>query len=404
MKCQSFWLFDPSRRSLIGGVGGRRGRRRCRLRERRALPTTRTTARNTLGNRFSIRTRCAGVRRVSRAADPLHDVAEQKNRSGDDDPRRRAPRGGERLADDRLRSRSAARARDARACSASVAGSAERAFDARVTTRWPTAGSSAANMPVDVLVAHRGEHERARRAALRSEGRTRARRRRPGCARRRAAARGRPAAAADRGGPASRGCARPAAIACGGTRDAARVEHARAGAARRRRSRADGRRRRPTVDAVARRVRDRRESSSARRARARPRSMAAAASGSSAPDDDRHARLDDAGLLERDLAQRRAEILLVVEGDRRDRRRRSGDSDVGRVEPAAEADLEHGDVDAGAPEQLERDRGRHLEERRLHVERAVARAARRSRRARRRSAATERVRADRLAVDDEPLA
>ena len=41
--------------------------------------------------------------------------------------------------------------------------------------------------------------------------------------------------------------------------------------------------------------------------------------------------------------------------------------DVGGVEPAAEADLEHRDVDAGAAEQLEGDRGRDFEERRLRL-------------------------------------
>ena len=37
------------------------------------------------------------------------------------------------------------------------------------------------------------------------------------------------------------------------------------------------------------------------------------------PDDDRHARLDDAGLLARDLGQCRSEMLLVIQVNRRDR-------------------------------------------------------------------------------------
>ena len=45
--------------------------------------------------------------------------------------------------------------------------------------------------------------------------------------------------------------------------------------------------------------------------------------------------------------------------------------DVGGVEPAPEADLEHRDLDAGPTEQLEGDGRRHLEEGRLGRERAV---------------------------------
>src|SRR5207237_6746051 len=58
-------------------------------------------------------------------------------------------------------------------------------------------------------------------------------------------------------------------------------------------------------------------------------------------------RLDDARLLEGNLRQRVAELLRVVEADARD----DGDqrrADVGRVEASAEADLEHGDIDATA--------------------------------------------------------
>ena len=94
-------------------------------------------------------------------------------------------------------------------------------------------------------------------------------------------------------------------------------------------------------------------------------------------DHQRHARLGDAGLLERDLRQRVPEVSLVIErdrGDRGDRRRQ----DVGRVEAAAEADLDDGDIDRGALEDLERDRGRDLEERRRHRQRAARGRARRS--------------------------
>ena len=95
--------------------------------------------------------------------------------------------------------------------------------------------------------------------------------------------------------------------------------------------------------------------------RARPWRSRAAASARQAADHQRHAGLGDAGLLERDLRQRVAEMALVIERDRRDRgdRRRQH---VGGVEAAAEADLDDRDVDRGAPEDLERDRGRHFEE------------------------------------------
>ena len=92
----------------------------------------------------------------------------------------------------------------------------------------------------------------------------------------------------------------------------------------------------------------------AARRRRSDRSAAARVRIAAVADDHRHARLDDAGLLDRDLAQRRAEVLLVIEGDRRDRGRPPGRHDVGGVEPAAEADFEHRHLDAGAAEQLER--------------------------------------------------
>ncbi len=85
-------------------------------------------------------------------------------------------------------------------------------------------------------------------------------------------------------------------------------------------------------------------------------------------DDDRDAGFDDARLLERDRLERRSEIELMIERDRRDRAHRRRD-DVGRVEPAAEADFDDGDVDLRSAKQLERDGGRHFEEGRLDFER-----------------------------------
>ena len=57
------------------------------------------------------------------------------------------------------------------------------------------------------------------------------------------------------------------------------------------------------------------------------------------PDDDRNARLGDAGLLEGDRRQRVAEMTLVIERDRGDRCY-VGVSDVGGIEPAAEPDFD----------------------------------------------------------------
>ncbi len=57
-------------------------------------------------------------------------------------------------------------------------------------------------------------------------------------------------------------------------------------------------------------------------------------------DHDGHAGTQNAGLLECDLCQRRSELLGVVERDRRDDRQLRPVDHVGRVEPAAEANLE----------------------------------------------------------------
>ena len=61
----------------------------------------------------------------------------------------------------------------------------------------------------------------------------------------------------------------------------------------------------------------------------------------------------------------------MVEVDADDRRR-DGLRDVGRVEAAAEADLQHGHVDPGAAEVLERRRCQDLEEGRVRLEPAPA--------------------------------
>jgi len=78
--------------------------------------------------------------------------------------------------------------------------------------------------------------------------------------------------------------------------------------------------------------------------------------------DQRHAGLDDAGLLERDERQRMAQQLDMVvaqAGDARDRRV----NDVGRIQPAAQPHFEHGPFDALLRKVLECQRGHYLERR-----------------------------------------
>ena len=86
-------------------------------------------------------------------------------------------------------------------------------------------------------------------------------------------------------------------------------------------------------------------------------------------DDDGDAAPDDAGFLRGNRGERVAEILLVIEIDRGDGRR-DGLHDVRRVEASAEADFEHRDIHARAPEDLEGDRCGHLEEGRRRFERS----------------------------------
>src|SRR5262249_13055588 len=71
--------------------------------------------------------------------------------------------------------------------------------------------------------------------------------------------------------------------------------------------------------------------------------------------------LDDPRLLPRDLLDRVAEDLGVIQADRGDDRHQRRE-DVGAIEPAAEADLDHGDVDLAFGEVEESERRRHLEE------------------------------------------
>src|SRR2546426_312445 len=69
---------------------------------------------------------------------------------------------------------------------------------------------------------------------------------------------------------------------------------------------------------------------------------------------------DDRGLLGGDGGERLAEHLLVVEVDARQRRHRRR-PDGGGVEPSAESDLQHGDVDGLTREVIERERRARLE-------------------------------------------
>src|SRR5437764_5684055 len=80
-------------------------------------------------------------------------------------------------------------------------------------------------------------------------------------------------------------------------------------------------------------------------------------------DDRRYALLENTGLLGRDLAQGIAEEIGMVERDRRYRRNHRAIDHVGRVEPAAETDLEQDDIRRNACEGKEGSRRGDLEER-----------------------------------------
>ena len=64
------------------------------------------------------------------------------------------------------------------------------------------------------------------------------------------------------------------------------------------------------------------------------------------------------------------QVLLVIEVDRRDRGSDRADH-VRRIEPAAEADLDHRDLDVRPAKQFERQRGRRFEERRRGLQGAL---------------------------------
>ena len=231
------------------------------------------------------------------------------------------------------------------------------------------AGSSAANMPATSLSRIAAKTSGGGRR-LRPSDRTPARRRRPGCAPHRAATRGRP-----RAGRRSRR-ARPVADAPARRRSRLAARRCRARRAISQHAHGDRGVRALMAPAQADRkaggIRVARADRVARRGCARCLRSPRAASGSQRPDDDRHARLDDAGLLERDRRERRAEMQLMIEGDRRDRasaiggRRRWWRRAGRRARPRAP--------------RRRRPRARnssnatavvHLEERRLDVERAV---------------------------------
>ena len=82
--------------------------------------------------------------------------------------------------------------------------------------------------------------------------------------------------------------------------------------------------------------------------------------------DDRNVRLDDAGLFAGDLFQRVPEPFLMIVADRRDhgddRRER-----VRRIEPAAEAGLEHNQFAIALLEMIERQRGRDFKKCRMRI-------------------------------------
>src|SRR6478672_9134534 len=103
MKCQSCWLFEPSRRSLLvvcatGGLGGgaagamlvggcgfagAAGNGSCPANAEPAEPASQThVTRATERNSFMIRARGRYVRSVSRPIDQFDDVAEQEDGSG----------------------------------------------------------------------------------------------------------------------------------------------------------------------------------------------------------------------------------------------------------------------------------------------------------------------------------
>ena len=293
----------------------------------------------------------------------------------------------------------------------------------RVATTAETCGSSAREDGVDVLVAHHADDQRRPLRVPARAGTRPAPARRRRCARRRAA-RCRPPAerAAARAAPASRRSARPCSMASVGH---ARCRRRGGGleqpdgdqrvadlmlAAQRQRHRPVGgaaasrrvmRARPSTIADVDARVRAP-PRSAARRARPRPRATTASASAGRSPATTGMPGLMMPAFSKAIVAERVAEMLLVIEADRRDGAGHRSD-DVGGVEPAAEADLDHRDLDAGAAEQLERrspSSPRRTSACTASAPLACSRSAQSSTSSRRRRAAAG---VDRRVVDDEPL-
>ena len=95
------------------------------------------------------------------------------------------------------------------------------------------------------------------------------------------------------------------------------------------------------------------------------------ASAATRPDDHGDAAPDDAGFLRGNRRERVAEILLVIEIDRRDGRRDRAATMFVESRRPPRPTSSTANVDARAPEQLERDRRRHFEERRRRFERSI---------------------------------
>src|SRR5262249_27649191 len=75
----------------------------------------------------------------------------------------------------------------------------------------------------------------------------------------------------------------------------------------------------------------------------------------------RHLRLENAGLLRRDLADGIAKMFGVIERYRRDNGSKRAIDDIGGIEPSAQADLEQQHVGGTARKQQQSSRRRDLE-------------------------------------------
>ena len=320
------------------------------------------------------RGRAGPGRRPGGRAPPRQDRA---NRRPDDRSRpARAPRRGRRAdraprAPDRD---GAARHRAASSAAGSARGTSEAgADDGRHRPATSDAGERLDDA-VDILVRHRRRHERERPGdEVRPEvveGHGRGPPRRPGCGRRRGARRGRRRAAARAG----RARPPPRSRAAGRRAGRTRSRRPRARRASHRRSR-----RWPPGGARAARCGSDRAAgrSTSIPSRSQPRSAAGSDLGQRhahpprAPADDRQpvtaraghrqvAALDDGRLLAGDLRDRVAEPVDVVEIDV-GHDRHAAVPGMGRVEPAAQPDLDQRDVRTDLGEAREDDRGQQLE-------------------------------------------